>query len=300
MSCATTTSARANAASVAAASPPPSRRRGCRRRGRAWRRRTRRPGRRSRPAAARTRRRSAPARRGPSSDRRRSRTPPPAPGRARVAGQHGLVSADNVGIHAMSPRAPRRSAPRAPSDAAARRTRRSRRSPRARTGSATRAVQHPGQLHVVDEPTLSADEAARPPCGAPTRTSCLALGVEHRDVHRLARAALDPHALGHLLEPHRRRRARCRTRRTRSRRDRWRGRPGDGVVLKAVAPSGGTSPSRTRRMTIRSAISDLGRACVVKSLISASSTVCTTPSPIDAALPLIVALVLIAPPPSSM
>ena len=125
--------------------------------------------------------------------------------------------------------------------------------------------------------------------------------VDHRDVDRRAPPAADADLLRHLHRVHRR---------------------GEDVaaldadvVVRAVAVEDGPvgvlldrGPAvarhlagaylshrdrRHRRPTLRAR-----RACRLKSLISASSTPTTTPSPIDAALPVICAFVWIVPPPS--
>ena len=74
-----------------------------------------------------------------------------------------------------------------------------------------------------------------------------------------------------------------------------------GILLDCSAAVAGTSPSRISRIGIV-AIDPAGQSAAslpLKSVISASSTPSTTPSPIDAALPVICALVWIVPPPSA-
>src|SRR3954454_17940831 len=127
-------------------------------------------------------------------------------------------------------------------------------------------------------------------------TSGLALGVEHGDVDRLAAPALDPHALGHRLRAH-----------------------GGGEHVAAlhahvvvgpvgaedralgVVLQGGGAVGRHLALAHPAHDHPLGQiaaSLVVKSLISAASTVCTMPSPIDAALTLSCALVSMEEPPS--
>src|SRR3954453_6361438 len=126
--------------------------------------------------------------------------------------------------------------------------------------------------------------------------SRLALGVVDGHVHGPAAPALDPHALGHGVKPH-----------------------AGGQHVAALHAHVVVRPVSAEHGAVRVVLErgrpvgrDLARpypahdhllrqmlaSFVVKSLISASSTLCTTPSPIEAALPLICAAVWISPPPS--
>src|SRR5262249_42901958 len=122
--------------------------------------------------------------------------------------------------------------------------------------------------------------------------------VHGGDVDRPAAPALHAHALGHLLQP-------------------------DGVrehvpaldahvVVRPVAAEHGTvgivlqrGGAVRRHLALADPPHDhplrhqIPAPLPVKSVISASSALCTTPSPIDAALPLICAAVWIEPPPSA-
>ena len=193
------------------------------------------------------------------------------------------VSSDIVGIHAI-PRVLEVGAGEHRvhlRDAAARRTCRSRRSARARAGGAApRRAASPGSCDVVDVAALAADEA-RVLLAARSRWRAVAdhwsrpSQVARRgDVDRPAAprtsrarawsccsrpmpaASTLPHSDAHVVV-----RARCRG--TPAGRDR----PGA-----PSPPSGGTSPARTRRMTIRSRHLRSLASLPVKSLISASST----------------------------
>ena len=163
--------------------------------------------------------------------------------------------------------------------------------------SPTPAMGHPPVIRIAAVDGDGAAAYAPPPRRASSNPYRRALDVGDRDVDRAAAPAADPHLQRHLGSRSSTPRARCRTRRRRSRRARWRGTPGGrdppgSRCRRPAAPrprAPAASPPRHQSLP----------SFPVKSLISASSTPATTPSPIDAALPVIWALVLTVPPPSS-
>ena len=139
---------------------------------------------------------------------------------------------------------------------------------------------------------------ARPPTAVTERRLRLLFG--DRDVDRRAAPAADAHLLRHVRRRPSPPRARCRTARRRSRRARCRGTragrrpPGSPSRRRAAPRPRGSGASRSSPSAVRQSFPSFP----AKSATSASSTPATTPSPIDAALPVICALVWIVPPPS--